>query len=171
MTALVVADTTVWSNFAHGGRPRLVQDAFPGVTSPRAVLDEVAEGHRLGFLPGFDWAFVQEIELTELEATRAEEFEARLGPGEAACIALARARGALLLTDDRAARRLARALEIKVSGTLGVLARLVDSRRLSVDEADDLLARDSCRLPQPCAVARRDSVTRDRVVICGTEER
>jgi hypothetical protein len=38
MTALVVADTTVWSNFAHAGQPRLVQAAYPGVASPQQVL-------------------------------------------------------------------------------------------------------------------------------------
>jgi hypothetical protein len=35
---LVVADTTVWSNFAHAGRPRLVETSFAGVASPPAVL-------------------------------------------------------------------------------------------------------------------------------------
>jgi hypothetical protein len=46
MTALVVADTTVWRNFAHAGQPRLVPAAYPGVASPQQVLDEIAAGHR-----------------------------------------------------------------------------------------------------------------------------
>lgn len=141
MSRLVVADTTVWSNFAHAGRPQWVQTAFAGVASPRAVLAEITEGHRLGYLAGFDWSFVAELGLTAEEAGRAEQLEASLGLGEAACIAVAEARGVLLLTDDRAARRVARSLALQVSGTLGVLVRLVDSAELSMSEADDLLDR------------------------------
>lgn len=93
MTRLVVADTTVWSNFAHAGDPRLVQAAFPSVSSPPGVVEELDRGHRLGYV----------------------------------------------LTDDRAARKTARLLGVRLSGTLGVLARLVDAGRISVAEADQLL--------------------------------
>jgi predicted nucleic acid-binding protein len=44
-----------------------------------------------------------------------------------------------VLTDDRDARELARHLRIPLSGTLGVLTRLVDIGHLSLDEADALL--------------------------------
>jgi len=54
MTELVVSDTTVWCNFAHAGQPRLVPAAYPGVASPQQVLDEIAEGQRLGHLGDFD---------------------------------------------------------------------------------------------------------------------
>jgi predicted nucleic acid-binding protein len=141
VTRLVVADTTVWSNFAHAGQPRLVGAAFAGVASPPAVLAEIGQGQHLGYLGDFDWSFVERIDLTEEEAKRAEELEASLGPGEAACIAVAEARNALLLTDDRAARRAARSSALQVSGTLGVLARLVGTGRLSTGDADDLLGR------------------------------
>jgi predicted nucleic acid-binding protein len=45
----------------------------------------------------------------------------------------------LILTDDQAARKVAAALDLRVSGTLGVLARLVDGGHASIEEADDLL--------------------------------
>jgi predicted nucleic acid-binding protein len=51
----------------------------------------------------------------------------RIGPGEAACLALAKSRGLFLLTDDGDARALAVFLGIELSGTLGVLAKLVRS--------------------------------------------
>lgn len=140
MTALVVADTTVWSNFAHAGQPRLVSAAYPGVASPQQVLDEIAEGQRLGHLGNFDWQFVKRVRLTRDEAKSAERLEKTLGPGEAACLAVAAARGVVVLTDDRDARSVASSLGVQVSGTLGVLSHVVAMGALSVIEADDLLA-------------------------------
>lgn len=46
-----------------------------------------------------------------------------LGPGERSAIALAQALGALLLIDDRAARRHAEAIGLRAVGTLGLLVR------------------------------------------------
>lgn len=140
MTALVVADTTVWSNFADAGQVRLVPTAFPGVASPQEVVEELAEGQRLGHLGDFDWRLVKRLRLTRKEAKSAERLGKTLGAGEAACLAVAAARGAVVLTDDRDARTVARSLGVRVSGTLGVLSRLVAMRALSVTGADELLA-------------------------------
>jgi predicted nucleic acid-binding protein len=107
MTALVVADTTVWCNFAHAGQPRLVSAAYPGVASPPQVLDEIAEGQRLGHLGDFDRRFIKRLPLTPAEASRAKDLEGSLGPGEAACLAVAAARGIVVLTDDLDARTVA----------------------------------------------------------------
>jgi hypothetical protein len=137
----VVADTTVWSNFAHARQPRLVERAFPAVASPLAVVEEIAVGVRLGYLPDLDWSFVRRIELSDREVERARELETRLGVGEAASIAAASFRDGLVLTDDRAARRVARELGVPVSGTLGVLVRLVDAGHLGSRQANRLLAR------------------------------
>src|SRR5687767_14284685 len=63
-----------------------------------------------------------------------------LGPGEAACLATAMSHGFLLLSDDWNARVLGRSLGLEVSGSLGVLDRLVLKHILSLDEADALLA-------------------------------
>lgn len=141
MTGLVVADTTLWSNFSHAGNPRLVQQAYPSVASPRAVLDEIFEGQRLGYLIDHDWTWLPVLELSGAEEHATRTVAAQLNRGEAYCLAAAWTREALLLTDDRAARRTARALGIRVSGTLGVLVHLVDSKHLSRTEADQLLAR------------------------------
>jgi predicted nucleic acid-binding protein len=107
--------------------------------APLQVLDEIAEGRRLGFLSELGWELVAAIDLTEDELARAEQLERRLGPGEAACLAVAEARGYPVLTDDRAARRTAKELGLQLSGTLGVLVRLVDSHVLTVTQADALL--------------------------------
>jgi predicted nucleic acid-binding protein len=139
MTALVVADTTVWSNFAHAAQPQLVPAAYPGVASPKQVLDEIAEGQRLGYLGDFDWQFVQQVPLTRAETRKAKELEETLGPGESACLAVAAARGVVVLTDDRDARTVAGFLGIEVSGTLGVLLHLAELGAFSLAEADALL--------------------------------
>jgi predicted nucleic acid-binding protein len=139
MKAPVVADTTVWSNFSHAGQPQRVVEAFPSVASPRAVLAEIREGQRLGYLLDIDWSFVEEISLTAVESARAVKLETSLGAGEAACIAVSESRGGLLLTDDRAARKVAMTLGLPVSGTLGVLARLVTAG-LPAKDADELLS-------------------------------
>lgn len=139
MTELVVADTTVWCNFAHVGQPRLVPTAYPGVGSPQQVLDEIAEGQRLGHLGDFDRRFIRRIRLTNSETRRAKALEETLGPGEAACLAVAAARGVVVLTDDRDARTVAGSLGVQVSGTLGVLLHLADRGAMSVTEADSFL--------------------------------
>lgn len=139
MTTLVVADTTVWSNFTHAGQPRQVAVAYSGVASPQAVLDEIAEGQRLGYLRDFDWHLIRRVELTRAESSKAKELEETLGPGEAACLAVAAARGAVVLTDDRDARTVAGSLGVEVSGTVGVLFHLVEVGAFSLAEADALL--------------------------------
>jgi len=46
-----------------------------------------------------------------------------------------------VFTDDRDAREIAADMQIPVSGTLGLLVRLVDQGALSLQEADDPLRR------------------------------
>lgn len=46
-----------------------------------------------------------------------------------------------MVTDDRDARRVVRELGLEVSGTLGALCNLVDQRHLTIEAADELLAK------------------------------
>lgn len=48
MTALVVADTTVCSNFAHTGQPRLVLAAYPGDGETRSLPTHAGPPSRRG---------------------------------------------------------------------------------------------------------------------------
>jgi predicted nucleic acid-binding protein len=90
--------------------------------------------------------------LEAAEIPRYHQLLRTLNAGEAACLAMALARECRVLTDDRDARELARHLQIPLSGTLGVLMRLVDIGYLSLDEADALLS-------QMVAAGYRSSVT------------
>lgn len=141
MTTLAVVDTTVWSNFAQVGAPKLVVLAFPEAASPVVVINEVREGLRLSHIPSFDSTLMKRIELTPQEETAMGLLEATLDPGEAACVAVAESRNGLLLSDDRIARRLAHSRRIQVSGTVGILLLLVKNGRLPLNPAEELLRR------------------------------
>ncbi|MEA2563753.1 MAG: hypothetical protein QOH06_5257 [Acidobacteriota bacterium] len=135
-----LADTTVLNNFAQIRRPDLLRLAWPDVAAPIPVWTELELGVRRGLVPACDWSWLNRLELTESEQVRAEEIGRDLGPGEAACIAAALSRGLLMLSDDWDARALGRSLGVEVSGSLGVLLRLVWKKILSLEEADALLA-------------------------------
>ena len=105
----VVVDNTVLSNFTHVEQPKLLRAAFDNPVTVRAVMDELIEGIRLDRLPPVDWGDIPVIELTADEQESADVIGQRLGRGEAACIALARSRQWIVLTDDRDARAAARA--------------------------------------------------------------
>jgi len=137
---LILADTTVLSNFAQVGRPDLLRQAFPGLSAPRTVRDELSAGERLGRVPVGDWTWLGLVDLSQAESLRAVALERVLQAGEAACLAIAESRGGLVLTDDSAARRLAGTLNLRVSGTIGALIRLVRREILSLPQGEALLA-------------------------------
>lgn len=135
-----LADTTVLNNFAQIRRPDLLRGAWPDLAAPIPVWNELELGVRRGLVPDCDWSWLKLLDLTEQEQIHAGEIGRALDPGEAACIAVASSRGLLMLSDDWEARVLGRSLGLEVSGSLGVLDRLVLKQVLSVDEADALLA-------------------------------
>jgi len=67
------------------------------------------------------------------------EFDLLLDPGEAACLALAIARGLVLATDDLAARRLAKCKGVDLTGTVGILIALVRDGKLALEDANTIL--------------------------------
>lgn len=135
-----LADTTVLNNFAQIQRTDLLRSAWWDLAAPTPVWNELDLGVRRGLVPACDWSWLKILELTEKEQVHADEIGQELGAGEAACIAAAVSRSLLLLSDDWDARALGRSLGIEVSGTLGVLDRLVSKQVLNLDEADTLLA-------------------------------
>ncbi|MFQ5796018.1 MAG: DUF3368 domain-containing protein [Candidatus Bipolaricaulia bacterium] len=134
-------DTTLLSNFAHIRRPDLLQLTLEenAATVP-TVMEELRTGEDLGLVPPCDWSWLQILELTDEEQRLADELKQQLDPGEAECLAVAQMRQSKILSDDFAARRLARQRKITVSGTLGVLLALVDEEHLTLEEADRFLA-------------------------------
>jgi|SRR3972149_1421694 len=138
MTGAVV-DTAVLSNFARVRRAQLLQQAFPDIATPHAVVEELEQGERLGYVPATDWSWLKIVILDASEEALAGKLAEKLGLGESACLAVASTRALTVLTDDQDARRMAKTLGLNVSGTLGVLARLVSSKAIDLADADSLL--------------------------------
>ena len=136
-----ILDTTVLSNFAHIRRPDLLYLALgPDVHTTPAVLVELRTGEALGLVPRCNWRRLQLVTLSEEEQRLADSFGAQLNAGESACLAVARERSWVFLSDNFAARRLAQSEGVAVSGTIGVLRQLVAAKHLTIDEADSYLA-------------------------------
>lgn len=138
MTLLL--DNTVLSNFALTRRMDLVRIALGNnIATTTAVLDEFQAGTIRGLLPQTDLTWLTIIELSAAEQVLFQELLVRVNAGEAACLAAAAHRSGRLFTDDRDARTLAARLQIPVSGTLGILHRLIQIQVLTLSEANALL--------------------------------
>lgn len=94
----------------------------------------------MGWVPRCDWSWLTVVALNDEEHARAAHYTAVLDQGEAECLAVAKQRAWVFASDDLAARRLAQHEGLAVTGTLGVLQKLVAMYLLTVDEADALLA-------------------------------
>lgn len=137
---MLLLDNTVLSNFALVNRIELLTKALGNqvATTPQ-VIDEFKDGIARGRLPEtrLDWIEILDIEAEEESLFR--EIMVRLNAGEASCLAVAARRNGRVLTDDRDARKLAAQLKIPVSGTLGILLRLVQIDVLTTPEANEFL--------------------------------
>ncbi len=117
-----VSDASPLIVLAKTGLLHVLPSLFSAVLLPQAVADEIQAGPaddplRLA-LPGCDWLRPVQLEppISPLSAWQA-------GLGEAEVIEYARLHANLpVLLDDRAARRAAEALGLKVHGTVGLVA-------------------------------------------------
>jgi predicted nucleic acid-binding protein len=137
---LFAVDATIFSNFAHTERPQLLQGILQGQAIATAkVMAELQRGEELGLVPRCDWGWVELAVLQPTEVSLSEEIGRIVHPAEAECLAVAIVRGAVFLSDDFAARRLAVARGVVVSGTLGVLRGLIEGGSVTLAEADGFL--------------------------------
>ena len=138
---IALLDNTVLSNFAVIARPMLVWMALgEEAATVEEPFAELQAGIQCGRLPSSDWSWLPILHLREPDRTLYGHLRMHLGAGEAACLALAYAEGYRVFTDDRDAREIAMQMRVPVSGTLGLLVRLMDRGDLSLPEADRLLA-------------------------------
>jgi len=135
-----LVDNTVLSNFALVGRIELIPLALgSNVSTTTQVAAEFQDGVARGRLPETRLAWLEVLELLPEELDLYSEQLKRVNAGEAACLAVAAHRNGRVLTDDRDARKLAAQMKIPVSGTLGVLLRLVQIDELTLPEANNML--------------------------------
>lgn len=118
----VFANTSPLQYLHQLGLLELLPKLYGAVGVPSAVIREIEAGHALGVsLPALPLGAGFEV-VPEIDVSRPRL--AVLGAGERQVIACAALTdGCLAILDDQPARRMARALGLKVTGTLGVLLR------------------------------------------------
>jgi predicted nucleic acid-binding protein len=146
----VIVNTTVISNFASIGQLDVLRQLYGALAMSTDVYDEIQEGLTEGyrFYAGLE-QWVQPLaeggwmHLTSLshgqEIRYVRELPARRHRGEMSSLAIARHRGWLLFTDDRAARTEATRLGVRVSGSLGCLVLAVERHLCSLSQANSWL--------------------------------
>ena len=136
----ILLDNTVLSNFALVKQTDLVLLLWPDCTTTTDAWRECQAGVALGYLPKETWTALPRIKLNETEDKIAQQLVKALGAGERTCIAVAKNRGCLLVTDDRKARLVALEMGVKVTGTLGILIVAVERKIIPINDANHLLA-------------------------------
>ena len=79
------------------------------------------------------------VSLSRPEHRHLQDLIGHLGKGEASCIAYAKERKAIMVTDDRTARKQCSLIKIPVTGTVGILKASVLDGQIPLDRADDIL--------------------------------
>ena len=146
-----IFNTTALSNFAAINRSELLETRYQGMAFTTVeVSNELRRGINAGYLCLESvWQQIELVNpagwlrvltpLTAEEYRLKTEFDNRLDSGEASCLALAVSRQFIFVTDDLAARRLAAARSVLLTGTLGIMTGLVRDNTLPIHEANDML--------------------------------
>lgn len=148
----VICNTTVISNFAAAGALNVLRDVVRHLYITIEVYAEIQDGLAEGyeFYAGLDGQVYPLVEDGWLRMITFEndaelrfygQLPAVLHRGEASCLAIAVQRKWAFLSDDDRARKVARQYGVPVSGTLGILVEAVNTQRLSLTAADELLSR------------------------------
>jgi len=145
----IVFDCCVISNFALSGSLSIVHDIYRDASCiTDFVSTEILKGIRAGH--GGLAAIREATEagwLTELslnprkEKALFESLSISLGLGEASSLAVAACRRYRFASDDQAARREAGRLGVRLTGTIGILAKAVRLRICDLKAADRYLAK------------------------------
>lgn len=145
----IVLDTCVISNFAQGGALAILEglprakihitdivslEIMRGIQNGRVRLEAIPKAVRAGWLLQIGLKSGREMALFEV-------LSGSCGLGEASSLAVAKVRRFILASDDRMARAEAAGLGIRLTGTLGILAKAVRSGLCDLGAADGYLER------------------------------
>jgi uncharacterized protein len=158
---IIVADTTPLSELAKVGHLNLLQDVFGKVTIPQEVYREVTTGSHpaVAIVKLATWIEVRSI--SDIQKLSILQRLTNLDLGECAAIILTEEIGAdQILLDDLDARRIAKARNLSIIGTIGTLI-LAKQRGIifSVREILDNLIEEGAYIGQ--------RVYRDTLVVAG----
>ena len=139
---IVVSDTTPLISLLKINRLELLEKLYGFVYIPRAVFDELtvntkyqAEADEIS-----NAKFIECKDITNIQALKILQVTTTLDLGESEAIILAQElKSDILLMDERKGRNIARQLDIKLSGTLGILVDGFDTKLLTKSEVSDCL--------------------------------
>ncbi|MBI4698356.1 MAG: hypothetical protein HY758_05445 [Nitrospirae bacterium] len=143
----IIFDNCVLSNFALSDSLYIIKKLYADTAY---ITDFVAAENIRGMLKGHDglirikealkngWLKEVFIEKT-IEKELFESLLLSLGFGEASSIAVAKSRDFIFACDDRAARKEAVSLGIKLTGTIGILSKALRDKIIIHKESDRIL--------------------------------
>ena len=135
----VLLDNTVLSNFALVNRTELVMGLWTYSATTYLAWREYQTGITIGKLPKNAWKGLPLLDLRDTEQELADELAHLLGAGERTCLAIAHERKGLLVTDDQKARQIARRMRVPITGTLGLLVRMIEQEKMTLKQGNQLL--------------------------------
>jgi predicted nucleic acid-binding protein len=126
----VIADTSPLQYLHQLGLLDLLPELYGNVLIPESVVREIAAGHGLGVaLP--ELKMLGWIEVRKVSGLSVLPLVSDLGAGEREVLALAlESADPLVVLDDALARRVARRLEVTMTGTLGLLLKARQTGRI-----------------------------------------
>lgn len=129
---MIISDSTTLISLFDLERIELLENLFEKVYITPIVLDEISVKYPI-VLP----SFMKVMKLQDL--TLFNELKMLLGSGEAEAIALAKEKNLSLIIDEKKGRRIAKGLELKVIGLLGVVYLNAKKGLLTKDEAREFI--------------------------------
>ena len=123
MPDLVISNTSPLFYLHRLGQLELLHKLYGRILVPEAVVKELKAGGDQGEdvpdIADYDWVEVCSVRVPEVVSLIVD-----LGPGEAQVLAMALENsGSLAIIDDRLARELAKARNIRITGTVGILLK------------------------------------------------
>ena len=140
-----VFDTVTLSNFLLAEAVFILENRYRRKTIITSqVYDEISAGiEKYPKLKPIDGLIKNNIfklcTLTGKERELFSDLIKHLGKGEASCIAIAKEQSAIVVTDDRTARRQCSKMDISVTGTVGILKASLLDGTINRNQADDIL--------------------------------
>lgn len=121
--ARVIADTSALVYLHRIGQLHLLKEYYREILVPSAVAAELEQGKSKGAvvpsLDNYTW-----IEVKEVQYSKVIPLVTDLGPGELEVILLGiEIKDSLVILDDLMARRVARMMDLKVIGILGIILK------------------------------------------------
>ncbi|MEW6215673.1 MAG: DUF3368 domain-containing protein [Nitrospirota bacterium] len=145
----VIFDNCVISNFALSESIHIIRRLYENTSfvtnfvvaeNMKGIIKGYSELTKIREAIGEGWLKEVILEGQE-EKNLFESLSVSLGLGEASSLAIAKTRGLIFACDDMVARREAKLLNVKLTGTIGILMKAVKRRLINQKEADRILAR------------------------------